>query len=93
MTTHAKFAAGWAEIDSIYARVGGSWKDVDAAFTRVSGAWESFYTSIPPLTVEYLVVAGGGGGGDGTAGGGGAGGYRSSVSGESSGVEQVPNLH
>ena len=36
-------------------------------------------------TVEYLVVAGGGGGGSGTGAGGGAGGYRSSVSGESTG--------
>jgi hypothetical protein len=43
---------------------------------------------IPELNVEYLVIAGGAGGGDGSGrggGGGGAGGYRSSVSGESSG--------
>jgi hypothetical protein len=45
-------------------------------------------TSVPPLFVEYLVIAGGGGGGDGidqAGGGGGAGGYRSSITGESSG--------
>ena len=35
--------------------------------------------------VEYLVIAGGGGGGSGTAGGGGAGGYRTNVSGATSG--------
>lgn len=43
-----------------------------------------------PVLVEYVVVAGGGGGGNGVVGnsfggGGGAGGYRSSVTGESSG--------
>jgi hypothetical protein len=46
---------------------------------------------VPPLSVQYLVIAGGGGGGslkDGT-GGGGAGGYRSSVSGELSGANSV----
>lgn len=52
-------------------------------------------TIVPPLTVDYLVVAGGGGGG-GTrnnitssgAGGGGAGGYRNSYNSESSGGGQ-----
>lgn len=34
------------------------------------------FTSVVPLSVEYLVVAGGGGGAGGTGGGGGAGGYR-----------------
>ena len=42
------------------------------------------------INVEYLVIAGGGGGGNNNSsaagGGGGAGGYRSSVSGESSGA-------
>jgi hypothetical protein len=37
------------------------------------------------VEVEYLVVAGGGGGGFGQGGGGGAGGYRSNVTGQSSG--------
>ena len=63
MTTHAKFAAGWAEIDSIHARIGGTWKDVDAAFTKVGGAWEQFYSAVPALTVDSLVIAGGGGAG------------------------------
>ena len=40
---------------------------------------------IPPVAVEYLVIAGGGGGSVLHSGGGGAGGYRSSVTGESSG--------
>ena len=44
------------------------------------------YDGSQSVPVEYLVVAGGGGGGSTrTGGGGGAGGYRSSVSGESSG--------
>ena len=38
-----------------------------------------------PYDFEYVVVAGGGSGGNNTGGGGGAGGYRSSVTGESSG--------
>jgi hypothetical protein len=41
------------------------------------------------LSIEYLVVAGGGGGGAHVAGGGGAGGYRSSVSGETSGANSA----
>jgi hypothetical protein len=35
---------------------------------------------IPPITIEYLVIAGGGSGGGGQSGGGGAGGYLTSSS-------------
>jgi len=42
-------------------------------------------TTLPPLTVEYLVIAGGGGGGSERGGGGGAGGYRNSFNSETSG--------
>ena len=58
---------------------------------------------VPPLTVDYLVIAGGGGGGSwtatsnvGTGGGGGAGGFRTSWTGQGSGggcaSEATPTL-
>jgi hypothetical protein len=59
--------------------------------TTVGGYKIHTFTTSGTLTVtsggdvEYLVIAGGGGGGCGTAGGGGAGGYRTNVSGETSG--------
>jgi hypothetical protein len=59
--------------------------------TIVGGYKIHTFTSSSTLTVssggdvEYLVIAGGGGGGSGTAGGGGAGGYRTNVSGATSG--------
>ncbi len=45
----------------------------------------TFTNTIASLSVEYLVIAGGGGGGYDYGGGGGAGGYRTSVSGATSG--------
>ena len=44
-------------------------------------AWKNFVnkTFIPPLVVDFLVVAGGGGGGRGTGGGGGAGGLKTTT--------------
>ena len=50
------------------------------AYRQVAGS------ALPPLTVEFLVIAGGGGaGGSHAGGGGGAGGYRSALTGESTG--------
>ena len=40
---------------------------------------------LPPVTVQYVLIAGGGSGGYNMGGGGGAGGYLSTVSGENSG--------
>jgi hypothetical protein len=51
-----------------------------------NGVQWSFLNDAPSVTVEYLVIAGGGGGAGAIGGGGGAGGYRSSVSGETSGA-------
>lgn len=63
----------------MHTRVGGSWKNVTEAYTKIGGAWKAFFTSVTPLTVNYLVIAGGGGGGGSSGGGGGAGGYRTSA--------------
>jgi hypothetical protein len=79
----------------MHVKISSNWKTVESGYVKVAGAWKQAYTSgvVPPLTVDYLVLAGGGGGGDSTSGssrvtgggGGGAGGYRSSIFGELSG--------
>jgi hypothetical protein len=78
---------------------GDGWFATDTTGVAASGGTETTvggykihtFTSSGTFTVtsggaiEYLVIAGGGGGGSGTAGGGGAGGYRTNVSGATSG--------
>jgi hypothetical protein len=55
----------------------GIWSINDAYNYKKAGQW----TNLPPVSVDYLVVAGGGGGGANCGGGGGAGGYRTSFPG------------
>jgi hypothetical protein len=74
--SNVKVSASWKTVSALYTRVGGSWKNVSEGYTKIGGAWKAFFTSVTPLTVNYLVVAGGAGGG---GGGGGAGGYRTSA--------------
>ena len=82
MPSNVKVSASWKTVSALYTRVGGSWKNVAEGYTKVGGAWKAFFTSVTPLTVEYLVIAGGGGGGASIyngGGGGGAGGYRTAT--------------
>jgi hypothetical protein len=76
---NVKVSSSWKTVAAMHTRVGGSWKNVTEGYTKISGAWKAFFTSVVPLTAEYLVIAGGGGGGCGHGGGGGAGGYRTAT--------------
>ena len=64
---------------------GDYWYDSSTNIAKIYNGtdWKNLY--LPPLTVDYLVIAGGGSGGKFRAGGGGAGGYRNSYNSETSG--------
>ena len=82
MPGNVKVSSSWKTVAAMHTRVGGSWKNVTEGYTKISGAWKAFFTSVVPLTAEYLVIAGGGGGGTSGytgGGGGGAGGYRTAT--------------
>ena len=79
MPSNVKVSASWKTVSALYTRVGGSWKNVTEGYTKIGGAWKAFFTSVTPLTVNYLVIAGGGGGGSDQGGGAGAGGFRTSA--------------
>ena len=79
MPANVQVASSWKTVAALHTRVGGSWKNVSEGYTKIGGAWKAFFTSVTPLTVNYLVVAGGGGGGSDQGGGAGAGGFRTSA--------------
>ena len=67
---------------------------VNLVYQDATRGWTSDNITIilPPLTVDYLVVAGGGGGGDGSGGGaGGAGGYRTNYGGTALNMNPATN--
>ena len=75
MPANVRVSSSWKTVAALHTRVGGSWKNVSEGYTKIGGAWKAFFTSVVPLTAEYLVIAGGGGGGSDQGGGRGAGGY------------------
>jgi hypothetical protein len=62
--------------------LGGVFPSADSLNTNLTISGLTVQVPLPPLTINYLVIAGGGGGGNGSGGaGGGAGGYRTNQGG------------
>ena len=72
--------------------LGGVFPSADSLNTNLTISGLTVQVPLPPLTVNYLVVAGGGGGGNGSGGaGGGAGGYRTNQGGTALTLNKATN--